>query len=69
MRPISARSFPLREEEQLWVIKALKQVRTILLLWEYDHAPPGDAQFTPADIALDDIGEALELWGRNAYDP
>lgn len=34
--------------------------------WDRDHAPPGDAIMTPAEQALDRIGEILGLWGNNS---
>lgn len=44
----------------------LAKARELVLAWERDHAVPGDAVMTPAERALDDIGEALGLWGCNA---
>ena len=42
----------------------IEKAKGLARAWERDHAPPGDAVCTPAELALDSIGEVLGLWGE-----
>lgn len=46
--------------------KCIAKAHALLAKWAQDHSPPGDAAYTPADICLDNLGEALGLWGEDS---